>query len=106
MSDPVNGLRPRSVQRYGWVPDVPDDRDLLFVRASRGDGVPPTHADLRGVPPCVRPGSARKLHRDTIGAAFEFDQRKQGLADFMPSRLFIYFNERTIEGTVDSDSGP
>ena len=25
--------------------------------------------------------------------------------DFMPSRLFIYYNERVMEGTVDTDSG-
>src|ERR1051325_1965540 len=28
-----------------------------------------------------------------------------GLADFMPSRLFIYFNERRMEGTINSDAG-
>ncbi|MCW2639466.1 MAG: papain cysteine protease family protein, partial [Dactylosporangium sp.] len=37
--------------------------------------------------------------------AFEFDLLKQGLPDFMPSRLFIYYNERVILHTVDSDSG-
>src|SRR2546430_11530119 len=30
---------------------------------------------------------------------------KQRLRDFVPSRLFIYYNERKIEGTVPSDSG-
>ena len=30
---------------------------------------------------------------------------KQKLADFTPSRLFIYYNERAIEHTIDSDSG-
>ena len=31
---------------------------------------------------------------------------KQGMTDvFVPSRLFIYYNERVIEGTVDEDSG-
>jgi C1A family cysteine protease len=30
---------------------------------------------------------------------------KQKLPDFVPSRLFIYYNERVIEGTVRSDSG-
>jgi C1A family cysteine protease len=34
-----------------------------------------------------------------------FDQAQAGGADFMPSRLFIYYNERAIEGTVGSDSG-
>src|SRR5262249_42066954 len=33
-------------------------------------------------------------------------QMKQALADvFVPSRLFIYYNERVIEGTVDEDAG-
>jgi hypothetical protein len=30
---------------------------------------------------------------------------KQGLEDFVPSRLFIYYNERAIEGNVGVDSG-
>ena len=36
----------------------------------------------------------------------QFDREKQKLTpDFVPSRLFIYYNERVIEGTVDTDSG-
>ena len=27
------------------------------------------------------------------------------MQDFIPSRLFIYYNERVMEGTVNSDSG-
>ena len=42
---------------------------------------------------------------NAIGGAVEFDRIKQELADFVPSRLFIYYNERVIEGTVGSDSG-
>jgi C1A family cysteine protease len=42
---------------------------------------------------------------NAIGGAIEFDQRKQGTNEFMPSRLFIYYNERVIEGTVSHDSG-
>ena len=30
---------------------------------------------------------------------------QQKLKDFMPSRLFIYYNERAVEGTIASDSG-
>jgi C1A family cysteine protease len=30
---------------------------------------------------------------------------KQGLTNFMPSRLFIYYNERVAEGDVASDNG-
>jgi len=42
---------------------------------------------------------------NAIGAAIEFDQQKQGTAAFVPSRLFIYYNERVIERTVAQDSG-
>jgi hypothetical protein len=43
---------------------------------------------------------------NAIGAAIEFDQMKQKLSDvFVPSRLYIYYNERSLEGTVASDSG-
>ncbi len=38
-------------------------------------------------------------------AALEFDQIKQASKIFTASRLFIYYNERVMEGTVGSDSG-
>lgn len=42
---------------------------------------------------------------NAIAAALEFDMVKEGIKAFTPSRLFIYYNERVIEGTVGSDSG-
>lgn len=40
-----------------------------------------------------------------IAGAIEFDQKKQGTTEYTPSRLFIYYNERVIEGTVSQDAG-
>jgi C1A family cysteine protease len=41
-----------------------------------------------------------------IAAAVEYETVKQGLKPITrPSRLFIYYNERLMEGTVDSDAG-
>ena len=42
---------------------------------------------------------------NTIAGAPEFDQMKQAVKVFTASRLFIYYNERVMEGTVKSDSG-
>jgi len=43
---------------------------------------------------------------NAIAGAIQFDRLKQQLAQvFVPSRLFIYYNERATEHTVDSDSG-
>ena len=98
---------PRKIARYGWVPDLPDARDHLFAAPPQTLLGLPTSVDLRDrLPAGLRPGAARQLHgeRDRRGA-FEFCLLKQKAADFMPSRLFIYYNERAIEGTVASDSG-
>jgi C1A family cysteine protease len=62
--------------------------------------------DLRpGCPDVYDQGDLGSCTANAIGAAVEFDQRKQQLQAFTPSRLFIYYNERAIEGTIPSDSG-
>src|SRR5262249_49994541 len=43
---------------------------------------------------------------NAIAGAIEFDQMKQKQSSpFVPSRLFVYYNERVIEGTVKQDAG-
>ena len=110
MSNSVNGgLRPREVQRFGWVPDLPDARDrpqtlerigiLRDLRLGVFDVIVGINLLREGQ------GELGSCTANAIGAAFEFGQVKQGLKDFMPSRLFIYYNERALEGTIETDSG-
>jgi C1A family cysteine protease len=98
---------PRQNGRYGWVPDLPDQRDHIFSAPTPVLGTLPPSVDLRAqCPPTVYDqGQLGSCTANAIGAAFEFGLLKQELSDFMPSRLFIYYNERVILGTVDSDSG-
>jgi len=42
---------------------------------------------------------------NALGAAYQYEQIRQKKDDFIPSRLFIYYNERVIEGTVNADAG-
>jgi C1A family cysteine protease len=66
----------------------------------------PDDVDLRDqCPEVYDQGQLGSCTGNAIAAALEFDRMKQGLANFTPSRLFIYYNERVLEGTVDSDSG-
>jgi C1A family cysteine protease len=68
-------------------------------------GLPPS-IDLRSeCPPVYDQGQLGSCTANGIAAAVQFDQRKQGSKEFIPSRLFIYYNERVIEGTVNQDSG-
>ena len=102
----MTDLRPRNTSRYGWRPDLPDSRDHLYSVPHIALAALPNSVDLRSVcPPVYDQEDIGSCTANAIGAAFEFDLLKQKLPDFMPSRLFIYYNERVIEGTVNSDAG-
>jgi len=100
-------MRKRKIKRYGWIPDLPDSRDRMFAAPSATLGALPPRVDLRTqCPPVYDQGALGSCTANAIAGALQFDEMKQAEADaFTPSRLFIYYNERVIEGTVDEDSG-
>lgn len=93
---------------YGWAgPDMPDARDhYRFVPGSVLQSLPAS-VDLRPqCPPVYDQGQLGACTSHAIAAALEFDQIKQQLPlQFVPSRLMIYYDERAMEGTVNSDAG-
>ncbi len=100
-------LRPSTHGGYGWIRDLPDARDVLYaaplLRYRQGL---PASADLRSeCPPVYDQGQLGSCTANGIAGAIEFDQRKQGNKEFTPSRLFIYYNERVMEGTTAQDAG-
>lgn len=95
----------RKIRRYGWKRDHLDHRDKIY-RASSMPPVLPPSADLRAqCAPVYDQGQLGSCTANAIAGAIEFDLKAQGLTDFMPSRLFIYYNERVIEGDPDQDNG-
>jgi C1A family cysteine protease len=94
------------ISRYGWQPDLPDQRDYRYAAPPAVIKTLPEKTDLRpGCPPVYDQGQLGSCTANAIGAAFEFGLIKQNTSDFMPSRLFIYYNERVIEHSVNNDSG-
>lgn len=102
--------RTRPNSRYGWIPDLPDHRDYRYALKLMPKEAPkklPMKVDLSGEP-MAEPFHQLALGSCTaqaIGAVFQYDHRLQGLGDLMPSRLFIYYAEREMEGTVPYDAG-
>ena len=99
---------PIRIARYGWKPDLPDHRDQMYTPPVALGAAPLPHkVDLS--PKCPKTiydqGQLGSCTANAIAAAFEFDLLRQGAKDFMPSRLFIYYNERVMEGTVREDAG-
>jgi C1A family cysteine protease len=95
-----------SIGYYGWVPDLPDQRDLTYAAPAPLLMALPTNVDMRPqCPPVYDQGQLGSCTGNSIAGAIQFEQVKQGLSSFVPSRLFIYYNERVLEHTVSTDSG-
>jgi C1A family cysteine protease len=91
---------------YGWIPDLPDNRDHQYAAPMAKLRALPAKADLRkSCAPVYDQGDIGSCTANAIAAAIEFDRKKQKLSDFVPSRLFIYYNERSMEHSVPLDNG-
>lgn len=88
--------------KYGYKPDLLDQRDKFYSPKSTGL----TRVDLRPFDtPIYDQGDLGSCTANAIAGHLDFNRKKQGESIIKPSRLFIYWNERNLEGTVDSDSG-
>jgi C1A family cysteine protease len=93
--------------KYGWKRSLPDHRDLIYS--------PPEHlmakaipssVDLRsGCPAVVDQGNLGSCTANAIAALVEFLFKKENKPYFTVSRLFIYYQERLLEGTISYDAG-
>jgi C1A family cysteine protease len=105
VSDAPAGLSVRTQKRYGWHPDIPDMRDYMLAVAPAN--TLPAKVSLRPqMPPVYDQGQLGSCTANSIAAILQFDELKQKEPDAAaPSRLFIYYNERAMEGTVSQDAG-
>ena len=100
---------PAHVRGYGWSPSLPHIAAKGFTPELFGLVKPkrlPKSVDLRpGCPPVYDQAKLGSCTANAIAAALEYDLKRQGGQPFMPSRLYIYWNERAQLGTLDQDSG-
>ena len=93
---------------YGWCPQTPDHRDLVFnldERILKAHQLPKTIAPLTTPIAAYNQGELGSCTGNGVARVLEYQEYKQGEGSATPSRLFIYYNERVIEGTVSQDAG-
>jgi len=94
----------RQIRRYGWKPSLPDHRDLL---ADTTGLTPLPEVDPRDkMPEIFDQGQLGSCTSNAVGAALEYDAMLDGAPAVTPSRLFIYYCERQLEGSLgQGDTG-
>jgi len=97
--------------KLGWLPDIPDSRDVPFASLFRVSQRVPDGVDLRDECSSIEDqGELGSCTGQALVGALEFLELKE-LGPEAPfrfrdlSRLFVYFNERKDMGTVQEDSG-
>ena len=99
---PTTKLNKRSPKWYGWLPDLPDQRDFSYSVVAPRLAALPAKVDLRSkCSPIENQGDIGACTAHALVGALEFLELKDGAKFVDLSRLFVYYNERVIEGSVD-----
>src|ERR1017187_5020184 len=111
MKKSIKKTKPK--HRYNWLPDLPDQRDFIFSERVTAPVSVPTRCDLRDrCSQVFNQGKIGSCTGNALAGAFEFlelqelktSDEKNNAEVFSKgkfdsaSRLFIYYNERLIEG--------
>lgn len=96
-------------RKYGWIPDRPDPRDhyASLTREERLATLPSTVSHRAAMPPVYDQLELGSCTANSLGAAVQYQQIVQNEIEGqqIPSRLFIYYCERMVEGNINSDAG-
>lgn len=108
----MNQTPPRHI--YDWKPSLPDGRDHMRFDAQemvalKSRTFAETFSLRLDLPKPVNQLSLGGCTANTLSGLLQFFLMENGRADAsassIPSRLFIYYLERLVEGTVSTDSG-
>lgn len=94
-------------RKYGWKKQLPDSRDYKLATRIQTPAVElPVRFHLyANQAPIYDQGQLGSCTANAAAGCYEYQRNIQKLGDWMPSRLFIYYNERVLEGTTGTDAG-
>lgn len=92
--------------KYGWIPDLPDQRDFPYAQLALTIPSLPNAIDLRArCTPVENQGEIGSCTACALVGNLEFIKKQKLNKTINFSRLFLYYNERVIRHTEKSDSG-
>ena len=95
---------PKNLAKYHWARDSFDIRDKFYI--ARPPAVIPARVDLRQYASAIEnQGNLGSCTGNAIAGAIELIDRKVSNKPLEISRLFIYYQERLLEGSVYYDAG-
>lgn len=96
----------RKIKGFGWIRDIPDARDHFYA-APLFLELPAQYSLRHACPPVYDQMNLGSCAANAIAAAVQFERIRQSLphSGRVPSRLFIYYNQRLIERDVTQDRG-
>jgi C1A family cysteine protease len=94
----------QKIAKYGWKKDQLDHRDRI-VKLSVPATLPTSFSLQQFSPPIYDQEQCGSCTGNGVARIVDMERAIQGLPFITPSRLFIYYNERVIEGTVGQDAG-
>jgi hypothetical protein len=109
-----------SGHNFGWRRQLPDFRDFGYAASPGVLRALPALVDMRPqMPPVYNQTTLGSCTAQAIGADHQSEQIRMELPptgaaesvaaaiamSFVPSKLFIYYNERVMEGSVNQDAG-
>lgn len=104
---------PDSNDFYTWVPDTPDTNDEYrrYKLTVLSSNLKKIVDNVHHCGPVLSQGELGSCTANAIAGAYtyrynlEYNLDASSENEFLPSRLFIYYNERNAEGTPKTDSG-
>ena len=94
------------IRKFGWIQDEKDKRDFKYSPPKALFRKLPLRADLRVLfPPVYQQGLLGCCVGNEVAGQISWAHIIFGRPDPLPSRLFIYYNARDMEGTVLEDAG-
>jgi len=102
----IHRSKPRG-NRFGWIPDHPDHRDFPYQLIRPKRLKLPVSVDLRkGCTPVEDQGNLGSCTANALVGCLEYLDNTDSDNEYVDwSRLFLYYNERAMQGWENEDSG-